>query len=379
MFDSILKPFKKEYLALNKVEIQRSALLSNYHYLASLSSKLFVAPVLKSNAYGHGIVEVAKILDSEEAPFFCLDSLYEAYELFKAHTKTPILIMGYTQPENFKVKQLPFSFAVYDMEMAQVLNSYQWDAKIHIKVDSGMHRLGVPISELAGFLSTIKKLPNLKIEGLMSHLASSATGDPLYQTQVKNFQLAFKIMHQEGFNPKWIHLSASTGFLNPQTRKELAGFCNLVRSGLALYGISPYKTDPHLQPALKLTTKIAQIKKLSVGNQIGYDGTYTVKKDLTLAVLPIGYYDGVDRRLSNTGVVLVDGVECPIIGRVSMNITTVDVSKVPENKRQVSQEVVVFSNNPKDRNSIQNSAQSCQTIPYDLLVHLASTTKRVVV
>ncbi|KKR83865.1 MAG: Alanine racemase [Candidatus Daviesbacteria bacterium GW2011_GWA2_40_9] len=320
---------KRQYQTLNLIQISHDALTHNYHHLSSLDQNLKVAPVLKSNAYGHGITEAAKVLDSLGAPFFCVDSLYEAYELLKAHIKTPILIMGYTHPNNFKVKKLPFSYAVYDLQMAQVLNNYQWDAKIHIKIDTGMHRLGVPLEELSAFLQELKKLPNLKVEGVMSHLASASnTQDTLYQTQVKNFKQALKIIRKSGFDPKWVHLSASAGLLNPQIRKELSKFSNMARCGLSVYGISPNKESSHLKPALKLTTKIAQIKKLKKGDKIGYDGTYTAKKELILGVLPIGYFDGVDRRLSNQGAFLVEGVKCPIVGRVSMNITTIDLSKM---------------------------------------------------
>lgn len=378
MFDSLFKFFKREYLTLNRIEISKSALINNYHYLSSLSSKMVVAPVLKSNAYGHGIVEVGKVLDSEKAPFFCVDSLYEAYQLLKSKIKTPILIMGYTNPQNFKVKKLPFSFAVYDLEMAKVLNSYQWEAKVHIKVDTGMHRLGVSIEELPVFLQELKKLTNLKVEGLMSHLAVATDAkDPLFIKQVENFQKAQQIVKDAGFNLKWFHLTASAGLLNPEARKIISQLTNLARSGRALYGIPPSKKITRLQPVLKLITHIAQIKVIDKGERVGYDGTYTAKKETILGLLPIGYFDGVDRRLSNKGSVLLNGVACPIVGKVSMNITAVDISKVKNPK--LGQEVVVYSNQSEDTNSVYNNAEICQTIPYEILVHLVPSTRRTVV
>ncbi|MBI2338387.1 hypothetical protein HYU95_04350, partial [Candidatus Daviesbacteria bacterium] len=147
-------------------------------------------------------------------------------------------------------------------------------------------------------------------------------------------------------------------------------------AGLALYGYSSSTQDTNLKPALTLTTKIAQIKKVSKGEKLGYDGTYTAKKELTVAVLPIGYYDGVDRRLSNNSICLLDNIECPILGRVSMNLNIIDVSKVPTPK--AGQEVIVYSSNPKDKNSLENSAKLCKTIVYDLLVNLAESTRRVI-
>ncbi|MDO8498464.1 MAG: alanine racemase [bacterium] len=378
MFNNLLKLFKKEYLTLNKIEISKSALTSNYHYLSSLSPKLKITPVLKSNAYGHGIIEAAKILDPEKAPYFCVDSLYEAYQLLKAKVKTPILIMGYTNPQNFKVKKLPFTFAVYDLTMAKILNSYQWDAKVHIKVDTGMHRLGVPLKDLPQFLKEIKKLTNLKVEGLMSHFASAKnTRDPLFLKQVGNFKRARQMVKMAGFNLKWSHLTASEGLLNPEARKIITQFTNLARSGRALYGIPPSEKVTRLQPVLKLVTHIAQIKTIAKGERVGYDGTYIAKKETTLGLLPIGYFDGVDRRLSNKGFGMIDGVECPITGKVSMNITAVDITKVKN--PELGQEVVVYSNHTEDKNSVFNNAKICQTIPYEILVHLVPSTRRVIV
>ncbi len=384
---NILKFIKKDYQTLNKIEVSKSNLIHNYKYLSSLNQKIKIAPVIKSNGYGHGIVNVAKILDWQKPPFFCVDSLYEAYELLKVNITTPILIMGYTDPENFKVKKLPFSFALFDLETAQVLNEYQKGCKVHIFVDSGMNREGIPLSELPKFLHEIKKLSNIKIEGLMSHLASSDNiKDPLNVLQIKNFKKALEICETNGIKLKWIHIQNSDGL-----ELNLKG-CNLnmARVGLALYGIS---TNPKLsktrtlrtqmgtfralKPVLTLNTKIIQIKKLNKGDRVGYNGTFVAKRPTTLGVLPIGYYDGVDRRLSNKGWVIVDGQPCKIVGRVSMNITTVNISNVPNPK--IGDEVFVYSNSRSDKNSIENAAKICRTIPYDILVHLATSTKRIIV
>ncbi|MBI4037390.1 alanine racemase [Candidatus Daviesbacteria bacterium] len=376
MIDQILKFFKKEYYTLNLIELSKTNLINNYHYLSSLNENIKVAPVLKSNAYGHGVVQVAQILDPQNAPFFCVDSLYEAYELYKAKIKTPILVMGYTDPINFKVKKLPFSFAVYDLQTLEILNKYQSGTKIHLKIDTGMHRLGIPLSNLPKFLSQLKKFSNFKVEGVMSHLASAkGKDDKPFQNQIKNFGKAVEIIKEAGFNPAWIHLPASEAILNSQIQQQIFQVSNMARVGLALYGIS--EQNLKLKPVLNLTTTIAQIKKLTKGISVGYDGTYQTSRETILGVLPIGYFDGVDRRLSNLGVVQVNSINCPIIGQVSMNITTIDLSKIKNPK--LGQKAVIFSNNCKDKNSIKNSATLCQTIPYDVLVHLSSTTKRIIV
>lgn len=373
MINRFLKVFKKEYQTLNKIELSKDNLLANYKYLSSLNKKVKIAPVVKSNAYGHGLVEVAKILDGVGCPFFCVDSLHEAYELYKADIKTPILIMGYTDPQNLKVKKLPFSYAVFDLETAEILNDHQPGCGIHIFVDTGMHREGIQIKGLPNFLKKLKEFKNLKIEGLMSHLAiAEKPNDPLTRKQLNNFSYVQQIVSKAGFKPKWIHLSNSAGLLN-----SLIPGCNMARVGIALYGIDPSGKLPKLKPVLKFLTKIVQMKRLTKGDRVGYGGTFVIKKEVLLGVLGAGYYDGVDRRLSNKGCVTVNGIVCPIMGRVSMNITTVDISEVKN--PQIGQEVLVYSNNPKDPNSIENAAKLCKTIPYNILVGLAASTKRVTI
>jgi alanine racemase len=365
---------KRRYKTLNKIEVSEHALLHNYRYLSSLSKEISVAPVLKSNAYGHGLQLISKMLDRVGAPFFCVDSLYEAYELYKNNIKTPILIMGYTHPENLIVKKLPFSFAVYDKETLAVLHKYQPQAGIHLFIDTGMHREGIPLSELSEFLSYCKGFTDLKIEGVMSHFgASDQFNNLLTIKQLENFLTAQKILEQAGIKPRWVHIGNSAACLLPKQFKGKIG--NMARVGVAIYGIGGEVDDNHLQPVLKVQTTIAQIKKARKGEKIGYDFTHTAKKDMTIGILCYGYYDGMDRGLSNKGLVLIDGVICPIVGRVSMNITTVDISNI--SNPQVGQQAIIYSNNSSDKNSIQNVAHLAGAIQRDLLVHLAESTKRI--
>ncbi len=369
---------KRQYHFLNSIELSKNNLISNYTYLRSLNKKLQIAPVLKSNAYGHGLVEIAQLLDGQQAPFFCVDSLHEAYRLYKAKIKTPILIMGYFNPQNLKVKKLPFAYTVYDIEAAKLINQFQPGAQVHIKVDTGMHRLGVPMSDLDSFITQLKELPHLQIVGLMSHFASAtSTKDPLFQNQFKNFQEALKIAQKHNLKLIWRHIGATEAVLNPDTRQLISSSTNLGRVGKALYGYALHTNDTHLQPVLTLKTHIAQLKQLQKGDYVGYDGTFKAPKSMTIAVLPIGYNDGVDRRLSNKGAMTIGESVCPIVGRVSMNITTIDVSAVPD--VQVGQEVTVISNQSNNPNSILHWADICDTIAHEQLVYLDSSTKRIIV
>ncbi len=371
MINNLLGKFKRDYRVLNLIEISKNNLLSNYRYLSLIDKKVRVALVLKSNAYGHGINIVAKILDPVNAPYFCVDSLYEAYELLKLGIKTPILIMGYTDPGNLKVKQLPFSYALFDLETTQVLNKYQPGCKVHIFVDTGMNREGVKLEDLPELLKALKQFKNLTIDGLMSHFASSDDKkDPLNKMQIKNFKKALEIIRKSGFNPKWIHLQNSDGLA-----LHLKGVnVNLARTGIALYGISK---KHKLKPVLSLKSKIIQIKKINTQDRVGYNGIFRAEKQMTLGILPIGYYDGVDRNLSNIGFVQVNDKYCKYVGRISMNICAIDLTNIKNPK--VGQEVIIYSGNPKDKNSIINTAKLCGKIPYEILVNLASSIKRVII
>lgn len=374
MFTHILSLSRGRYHALNRIEISTSSLLHNYHYLTKKYGKK-IFPVLKSNAYGHGIVNVAKSLNQIKAPFFCVDSIYEAYQLTEAKISTPILVMGYVHSESLNVKKLPFSYALYGFEMGEAISKYQPHAGIHIFVDTGMHREGVPLKDLVRFVKKCKAL-NLKIEGLMSHLAmADKPNDKDTKEQIENFEKAKKLLHKEGIFPQWLHLGASSYILNHESYPSQVS--NAARAGIALYGIDPENKDKNLKPALKLLSTIVQIKNLIKGEKIGYDFTYTAQNNQKIAVMPIGYNDGINRRLSNSGSVLIKDTFCPILGRVSMNLSVVDVTNVQN--IAVGDEVIIYSDNPNHINSIYNSARICDTIPYEFLVYLHTSTKRTVI
>jgi len=371
----IKRIFKKKYQPLNIIEISKERLIDNYNYLSSLDDKIKIAPVLKSNAYSHGIKEVATVLDKLNPVFFCVDSLYEAYELLKSKIKSPILIMGYVDPENLSIKKLPFSYAVFDLEQFRVILKNQPQAKVHLFVDTGMHREGIKIDELEEFLKRLTDKEKNSIVGVMSHLAlaeDSQNSDT--KKQINHFKEATKLLRKCFIFPKYIHLGNSPGLLNNKKLK-LSSLSNASRVGRALYGISSIKNN-NLKQVLQLKTHIIQIKKIKEGEKVGYDFTYQAKKDGITAVLPIGFYDGVDRRLSNKGVVLIKNKICPIIGRVSMNLTVADVTSVKNIK--VGDEVIVFSSN-EDENNVVNTAEKIDAIPYEILVHLERSMRRKVV
>lgn len=372
MLDLVRKVLGRSSHPLNRIEVSKQALISNYKYLSKINSKVRIAPVLKSNAYGHGINFVGPTIDKLNPPFIAVDSLYEANLLKKAGIKSQILIMGYIDPQSLRGRKLPYAYAAWGKEFLKEIDTYQKGAEVHIFIDTGMHREGVQMEELEEFLKDLKQFKNINIVGLMTHLAiGGEPKNPITKKQISNFKKAQKQVKKAGFKIKWAHIGGSNAILH---NRDLG--VNVVRIGLSTYGYDPTAPRDSLKPALKVLTKIAQIKVIPKGATVGYNATYKATKKMTIGILPIGYYDGVDRRLSNKGVVLIDNRECHIIGYASMNMTTVDLTNVKN--PFIGQEVLVFSDKLNDPNSFPNAAEKAGTTTYDLLVHLHSATKRAV-
>lgn len=369
--------FGKKYHHLNKILISKSALKYNHQLIQEFHQETKIAPVLKSNAYGHGLNVVAPIFDSFNPVFLVVDSLYEAYELTKLKVKAPILILGYTHPDNFSVKRLHFHITVFDLEVARSLNDHQSNCNVHIFVDTGMSREGVPLNDLPTFVAELKKLSNLKIVGLASHFADAdnPTDNSFTKKQITNFKKALKILQQQGIDPQYRHISASGGAF-----KIKDSVFNVIRAGLASYGLNPLESSDGLyqqlllRPALCLNSTLASIKTIKNRDRVGYNGTFIANSKMKIGLLPLGYYEGVDRRLSNRGFVSLNGTICPILGRVSMNMTSIDLSKV--DNPQVGDQVSIYSNQLADVNNVVNAAKTAETIPYELLVHLAASIRR---
>lgn len=393
--------FRQKSYPLNKIYLSKDRLIANYKYLSTLSPEVHVAPVLKSNAYGHGIKEIGRLIDTQKPAFICVDSLYEAIQLQKAGVKSEILITGFVDPRSLQGKKLPFSYAVFDLDQLRNIAKYQPGAKVHLFFDTGMHREGFDIREVKYLLRSLANITGVVIDGVMSHLAcSDSPQDVLTRAQLDNFKAAKLLVLQLGYTPHWFHLGGSYSLLN-----KLTAECNVIRCGLGIYGFPTAREHPgsKLLPVLKLTTKIAQWKYIKKGDYIGYSKEYQAPKDLIIAILPIGYNDGVDVRLSNVGEVyckpvglddfgdkrskvydkMPHRVRSQIRGLISMNITTIDLSeakKVLGNKMPaVGDEIEVFSDDPLFPNCIEQAAKKCDSNPYELLVHLHPSTRREVI
>lgn len=356
------------YHNLNVITVFLNHLRENKEFLERYSS-LPIAPVLKSNAYGHGLKLLAKEVNTYLSPFVCVDSLFEAYELQKNGYKKDILIMGYVDPRDIPRKK-NIHYAVSDVEYArELINKYK-HVKIHLFLDTGMGREWLRLDDCDiswGGLSSLKR----NTVGIMSHLASPEQIE-ISQEQKGMFFEQIKLLRKQGFEPIYSHILASWGLIHSANSEDMySDMQSLGRSWLAWYGYG----HENLKPALRYTTKIVQIKHIKKWDKVGYDGTFTASQDMTIAVLPIGYHDWVDRRLSNIGNMMVEDKLCPILWRISMNITTIDVSHF---SASVGQEVVFIDENPASPVSLVRQAERTG-IPYDFLVHLSKETRRITV
>lgn len=363
------------YSPLITINLSKSALLHNLNEFKKLAPQGQVAPVLKSNAYGHGLVLIAEVLDKEKCPFLVVDSFYEAHLLKKRKIRTGILVLGYTPTTtilNNRFRNISFTITSLEAlkELDEVSTKEKSDTRIHLKIDTGMHRQGILVEEVDTAFEILEKNPHIILEGMCSHFSDSdGENDVFTQKQIGVWNEIVKKARSKFSSLTYFHISNTSGHL---FSKDIDA--NVSRLGLGLYGLA--KIPNHtFKPVLEMKTILTSVKKIPAGETVGYNNTFTASKDMTIATLPVGYYEGLDRKLSNKGFVKVKGVYCPIVGRVSMNISTIDVTEVPNPK--IGDEVQIISPNSQDKNSILGISSIAETIPYEEVVKIPEKLRRV--
>lgn len=324
---------------LTWVEVNSKAIKHNLkQFRQRLGGRVLIMPVVKANAYGHGFLEVAKIVDqSPDADRLCVVNLDEALELKKNKIKKLVMILSFYELDKKKLlvaAKNKIIFPLYRLDQAKELNKAgeraKQKVKCHLKIDSGAARVGVLPDEAVEFMAQIKKYKFLDIEGIFSHFASSEDDAAYTQKQHQIFDKTIQELSADGWKISLKHMACSAASLvYPE-----ANF-NAVRLGLGLYGLYPnndLKRFINLKPALSWQTSVIQVKTLKTGSKIGYGGTFTTSRPTKLAILPVGYFDGYDRRFSNKAEVIIRGIRCSVRGRICMNLTMVDVSGIPEVK-----------------------------------------------
>lgn len=369
---------KRNYISLNRVEIKRENLLSNFDFFVKETSKN-IWPVLKSNAYGHGIKQVVEILKKKAFDYFVVDGYHEVLEIRK-FTDRPILMIGAIIPDNFtNMKWNNLTIMVQDEISIKKLGELKKKVNIHLKINTGMNRQGIDISEIPKMVRLIKKYPKLVLEGVFSHLAGADEIDSQKNSdQLRVFEKAVDIISKNGIEIKFCHLSATAGALKIKSDK-----INAIRLGIGLYGINNlekqdkyFKKFEELKPVLSFKSSLTTLRRINKEEKVSYNGIWESQKSTNIGVIPVGYNEGLDRRLSNIGWIKYRDNFYPIIGRICMNLAVVDLVN---EKVKLFDEIEVISDNPNDKNSIRNMAVQCNTIPYDLLVKINNSIRKVIV
>ena len=357
------------------VEIDYSAITKNIRTLKALvSPETVLMAVVKSNAYGHGMVLSAKAALTGGATAFAVDEIAEAITLRKEGIRVPILVLGYTLPEFYKLAaQNKISLMISSYESLQVLSRMKFvkPLNIHLKFETGLYRQGIMQSHVQQVIRTISA-PSFpaKIEGVYTHFASIE--DPMareYSIMQRDIlqEIAVKI-RAKGFTPI-VHASSGAGILFSKDFN-----LDMVRAGIAIYGLWPsheihrWAKDTTLIPALTWKTIVTEVKMAEKGSKVGYDLTHTLSRNSRLAIIPVGYWHGMFRSLSNKGHVLVGGKKAPIVGRVSMDITIIDVTDIPTVR--IGSEVVLIGVQGKEAITAQEMAEKAGTINYEIVTRI---------
>jgi alanine racemase len=363
------------------VEVDLEAVAYNVRQIKRIvGPAVDILAVLKADAYGHGAHTVARTALNNGASFCGVASVNEAVKLRHGGVDAPILVLGYTPA--WLVKEALFhniTLTIYDADAARALSRAATDlrriAQVHIKVDTGMGRLGLLPGQVMPFIREIQDLPGLDIEGIFTHFSAAGDLDLEYtRWQLGCFREVLGRMSQIGVSIRIVHCANSAAILRlPET------YFNMVRLGLAMYGLQP---SPHVplpegfRPALVWKTTIAQVKTLPPGSYVSYGRTYRTEKEETIAVIPVGYADGFRRAPTHWQAVLVRSQRAPIVGRVCMDQTMIDVSHIPNVR--IGDEVILIGRQGKDQITAEEVADWLGTISYEVVSEILARVPRVV-
>ena len=365
-------------------EIDLAALQHNFRAIRStLPGTTEILAVVKADAYGHGFEEISRELEELGVNAFGVAFLAEAIQLRKSGIDKPILLLGGVYPgQERKCIGFNLSTVVFTLEQAQALNHAAGKlfrkAQIHLKIDTGMGRLGIPYSDTPAFLDEVRRLPNLVLEGLISHFASAdeldEQGRAFTGLQAGRFEQVIAGTRAAGFAPRYIHIDNSAGVLLGNCPD-----CNLVRPGITLYGSLPspeFQGAIDLRPVMRMKSRIAMLKWVEAGTTISYARRFTASDRTLIASVPVGYADGYPRSLTNKGEVLVRGQRARVTGTVCMDWIMLDVTGV--DGVEVGDEVVLMGTDASG-NSIhaEELAAWAGTIPYEIYCGISKRVPRV--
>ena len=365
-------------------EIDLSALHHNFKTIrSSIPPRTEILAVVKADAYGHGFMDISRELEKLGVNAFGVAFLAEGIQLRKSGIDKPILLLGGVYPgQERKCIGYNISTTVFTMEQAVALNHAAGKlfrkAQLHLKIDTGMGRLGVQYNSTPQFLAELKKLPNIALEGIISHFASAdeldESGQYFTRLQAERFNWAVSEVRKAGYSPRYIHIANSAASL----LREIPG-CNLVRPGIALYGALPsadFQGKLNIKPVMHLKSRIAMLKLVEAGTTVSYARRFTAESKTLIASVPVGYADGYPRALTNRGEALIRGRRAKVAGTVCMDWIMLDVTDIPS--VAVGDEVVLLGPDGQG-NAIQAEelANWAGTIPYEIFCGISKRVPRV--
>ena len=373
-----------DFLHRTWAEINLNALVHNFNLIKTMTNGKRIMAVVKANAYGHNVSDIVPILDKAGADSFAVSNIDEALQLRELGIKKPILILGYTPADLVEtLSKNNISQCVYSEEYALMLSQFavkqNVNVNIHIKLDTGMSRLGFDCrsDDLIDINSAIysAKLQNLIFEGIFTHFSVSdrtkLTEDGFTDSQYNRFIKSIEIFRSNGLHPKFCHCANSGAIINDR-EKHL----DITRPGIILYGIEP-DNSPEFKngfiPVMTLKSVISMVKEINVGDTVSYGRTYKADKNIKVATVSAGYADGYPRILSNKAYVLINGKKAKILGQVCMDQFVVDVSNIDDVK--IGDEVILFGKELP----VNELAEMASTIGYEIVCGISPRVPRIII
>ena len=360
--------------------IHREALCHNYRELQrSLSAETALMAVVKADAYGHGAVSVAAELAAAGCKFFAVALASEAIELRETGITAPILILGGVWREDLDhIFNLRLTPVIHDIESALLIQEKAAKEKVvkpvHLKIDTGMARMGIRPDEAPFFLERFKEMKNLCLEGLLSHFSEAEVlGSEFSATQLRAFKETAGLTRERGYKIKYRHMANSAAIVLIRD-----SHFDLVRPGIMLYGSYPAGLSTQeidLKPVMELKTRVLQLKRLPAGSPVSYGQTFVTERDSIIATLPVGYGDGLPRKLSGAGDVIIRGKRAPIRGLICMDLTMCDVTDIPGVKK--GDEVTIIGRDGTEEITASEIAEKTGTISYEIFCNITKRVPRI--
>ncbi|MBQ6825149.1 MAG: alanine racemase [Clostridia bacterium] len=364
-------------------EIDLNALKTNFNLIKEITNGSKIMSVVKANAYGHSVSEIAPVLEEMGTDFFAVSNIEEALQLREIGITKPILILGYTPVTEAKLlAEKNISQCVYSTEYASTLSAVAQEENvkinIHIKLDTGMSRLGFNCRKdsLDGINEAISaaKMEGFILEGIFTHFAVADRNeneeDGFTNIQYNRFKNAVKIFKENGFNPKICHCCNSAGIIN-----DFDKHFDLCRPGIILYGLTPsaeLSIDERFTPVMTLKSVVSMVKEIEEGDTVSYGRTFKADKKIKIATVAAGYADGYPRVLSNKAFVLINGKKAKVLGRICMDQLSVDVTDIEDIK--LGDEVILFGKELP----VETLANICNTINYEIVCGISPRVPRII-